>query len=33
MKKTHISAVLSDKNLDSDFRNIAQKIIKKSESF
>ena len=29
MKKTHISAVLSDKNLDSDFRNIAQKIINK----
>ena len=29
MKTTHISSVLSDKNLNSDFRNIAQKIIKK----
>ncbi len=29
MKKTNISAVLSDKNLDSDFRNITKKIINK----
>lgn len=29
MKTTHISTVLSDKNLDSDFRNIAQKVINK----
>ena len=25
MKNTHISTILSEKNLDSDFRNIAQK--------
>ena len=29
MKKTHISTFLSDKNLDSDFRNIAKKIFNK----
>ena len=29
MRTTHISTVLSDKNLDSDFRNIAQKVINK----
>ena len=29
MKNTHISAILSKNNLDSDFRNIAHKIINK----
>jgi len=29
MRTTHISSFLSDKNLNSDFRNIAQKVIKK----
>lgn len=29
MRTTHISTILSDKNLDSDFRNIAQKVINK----
>ena len=29
MKTTHISTIISDKNFDSDFRNIAQKVINK----
>ena len=29
MRTTHISSFLSDENLNSDFRNIAKKIIKK----
>ncbi len=29
MNTTHISTILSEKNLDSDFRNIAQKVINK----